>query len=314
MNKFSLAMLLAASLAAASLVLSCGGGSTPVPSQDKPLVAVSILPQEYFVKQIAGDRVDTLVLVGPGQSPHSYEATPGQMAALAKAKLWVTVGIEFEEGLLPKIQALYPGLSVVDGTKGIQFRELEAHSHEEEDHEGEVTGADDHGDEDHEGEGGKDPHHWLGRSQAKTQAQTILDALMALDPAGEEIYKANFGAFTTKVDRLFDELVQKLEPLKGRNVLVYHPAFGYFLDELGLNQVAIETGGKEPTPKTLTDIIREARHEKATAVFVQQQFPTEAAKTVAEAVGAQVVPLDDLAGDWEGNLRLMGEALQKALK
>ena len=54
------------------------GGKTD--QNSNPVFAVSILPQSYFVREIAGDTVDLLVLAGEGQSPHSYEPTPVQIA------------------------------------------------------------------------------------------------------------------------------------------------------------------------------------------------------------------------------------------
>jgi zinc transport system substrate-binding protein len=51
--------------------------------------------------------------------------------------------------------------------------------------------------------------------------------------------------------------------------------------------------------------------EDAAAVFVQAQFPVTAARTVANAVGAQVIELDPLAPDWLNNIRRMGQALHR---
>ena len=93
---------------------------------------------------------------------------------------------------------------------------------------------------------------------------------------------------------------------------MYHPSFGYFLDEFGIRQEAVETGGKEPGPKDLSRLIALAKQERAAAIFVQAQFPVNAAKTVAQAAGAELVSLDPLAPDWLANIRRMGEALQKA--
>lgn len=72
-------------------------------ASDLPVVAVSILPQSYFVERISGGTVRSLVIVGAGQSPHSYEPTPRQLADLAQASAWFTVGVEFEHALEPKI-------------------------------------------------------------------------------------------------------------------------------------------------------------------------------------------------------------------
>ena len=110
----------------------------------------------------------------------------------------------------------------------------------------------------------------------------------------------------------FDRLREELAPLRGRTVFVYHPAFGYFLDEFEIRQEAVETGGKEPTPRTLFRLIERARAEGAAAIFVQTQFPLQSARAAAEAVGAELAALDPLAPDWLANIRVLGAALHRA--
>lgn len=273
-------------------------------STEGPLIAVSILPQRYFVNRIAGTTVRTLVLVGPGQDPHSYEPTPKQMAELAVAKAWVRSNTDFEIALTPKIKNLYPSLMIVDGTEGVAFRPLEAH-HDE----GEVS-------TDHTDAGGIniDRHTWLGHTNVKIMAKHIKNTLVTLFPQNKALYETNYNDFINDIDREFTVLKTELAPLKGRAVFVYHPAFGYFLDEFGIRQEAVETGGKEPTAKELSVLIEKARADKAAAIFVQAQFPVSAAETVAQAVGAKVLPLDPLAEDWLSNIHLMGKALTGALK
>lgn len=79
----------------------------------KPVVFVSILPQKYFVEQIAGDTVDVEVMVMPGASPATYEPRPRQMAMLAKADLYLAIGVPFERTWLPRIKATNPKLTIV---------------------------------------------------------------------------------------------------------------------------------------------------------------------------------------------------------
>lgn len=305
-----------AALAAAFglLVLGAAGAAgkkeEPKPA-DTPTVAVSIIPQVYFVDRISGGRVSAFPLVGPGQSPHSYEPTPRQMSELAAAKAWLSIGVDFENGLKPKAASLYPKLPIVETNKNIVYRTLEAHEHEEEEgHEHEAEEEHDHVDE----PGGPDLHVWLGRQAAKAMAASIRDALIAIDPAGEAEFRKNHDAFAADVDAAFESLKAELAPLSGKPVFVFHPAFGYYLDEFGIVQEAVETGGKEPTQKGLAELIGHAREEGAKAIFVQAQFPTTAAKTLADAVGAEVVPIDPLAPDWLENIRRIGEALKKAAK
>jgi zinc transport system substrate-binding protein len=260
---------------------------------------VSILPQAYFLNRAAGDRAQVLVLVGPGQNPHNYEPTPKQMSGLAEAAFWVLSGTEFEIGLRPKIEALFPALSIVDGTEGIRWRRLSP---------AEFRGGEEEAGHD------RDRHSWLGREPAKIMAAHIRDALGAADPAGAAVYGENYAVLAAEIDGEFDALKLKLEPLRGRTVLVYHPAFGYFLDEFGLVQEAVETGGKEPSPRELERVMERARRQGAAAIFFQAQFPAATVKTVADTMGLRLVTLDPLSPDWLANIRAMGDALAGALE
>jgi zinc transport system substrate-binding protein len=219
------------------------------------------------------------------------------MSGLAEAAFWVLSGTEFEIGLRPKIAALFPALPIVDGTDGIRWRTLSPEA---------------------DGEGGDghdlDRHSWLGREPAKVMAAHIRDALSAADPAGAAVYRENYAALAAEIDGEFDALKLKLEPLRGRTVLVYHPAFGYFLDEFGLIQEAVETGGKEPTPRELEWVMEKARRGGAAAIFFQAQFPAATVRTVANAMALRMVTLDPLSPDWLANIRAMGDALAGALE
>ncbi|HLW21969.1 MAG TPA: zinc ABC transporter substrate-binding protein [Sphaerochaetaceae bacterium] len=290
--------------------LSARGTSESEPSGSvTPRIAVSIVPQQYVVDRIAGDLAETVVLVGPGQSPHSYEPTPRQMASLSQAHAWITSGTEFEIALRPKISSMYSSLTIVDGTKGVTFRSMEEHHHEEEaedDHH-------DHHEEEHHHDGEIDRHTWLGREPMKIMAQHVADTLISIDPTHTDIYQRNLHTFHTEIDTLFDRLTGELAPLAGSTVFVYHPSFGYLLDEFDIHQRAVETGGKEPTARALSNLILEARDAQPEAIFVQAQFPTQAARTVAETIGAQVLPLDPLAYDWITNIESIGETLQRTV-
>jgi zinc transport system substrate-binding protein len=288
----------------ASLLPSCfgktvsGGGEADAwrNPPDIPHIIVSILPQTYFINRIAGGRVAVTVLTGPGQNPHDYEPTPRQMAALAEARAWILSGAEFETALRPKVEAVFPGLNITDGTHGVVFRSLE----DGDDHDG-------HGHED-----GQDRHTWLGREPAKIMAGHILEVLLDLQDGNGAFYRKNYEELILDIDGEFKRLKEELAPLRGKTVFVYHPAFGYFLDEFGIIQEAVETGGKEPTPRLLSRLITEARDKRPQAVFVQAQFPVEAAGAVAKAAGAELAVLDPLAPDWLENIRRMGRILRYA--
>ena len=267
-------------------------------------IAVSIPPQEWFVSQIAGDNVQVTVLAGPGTNPHNFEPAPRQIQSLASANAWILSGAEFEISLLPKVKNLFPNLLIVDGTHGVRFRTLEEHDHDRL-HEYNVNGD--------ASAPHLDRHTWLGREPAKILAAHIKDTLIMADNANEKLYRQKYENVIQLIDNEFNELMVILAPLRGKSVFVYHPSFGYFLDEFGIHQEAVETGGKEPGPRQLGNLIEKIMEEQAIAVFVQTQFPVNAAKTVAASVGAELIGLDPLAPDWLENIKRMGQALRKAI-
>ena len=95
---------------------------------------------------------------------------------------------------------------------------------------------------------------------------------------------------------------------KGTSFMVFHPAFAYFARDYGLKEVAIEQSGKEPGPRELARLTDEAREEKVAVIFVEPQFSSRAAQTVARQVGARVETIDPLALDWSANLLRVARA------
>ncbi|MGE4524850.1 MAG: metal ABC transporter solute-binding protein, Zn/Mn family [Sphaerochaeta sp.] len=283
-------------LALSSALVFGSGAKETTNIRSKPVVVVSILPHAYFVDQLAHDLVDVVTLVGEGQNPHSYEPSPSQMARLAEAELWILSGTDFEFALRDKVTGLYPGLRIVDGTEGMQFRLLEEHEHEEEGHD--------------EHDMNIDRHTWLGYDQSKVLLANTKDALIAtLGSDAKPLIESRYQSLLSDIDELFASLSEQLKPLAGTTVFVYHNSFGYFLDAFSIKQEAVETGGKEPTAKALAALIEKAKAERPKVIFVQKQFPVASAKTVADAVGAVVVSLDPLAYNWMESIKTMADAL-----
>lgn len=283
-----------------------GSGFSAAKDNNGPLkVFVSILPQKYFVEKVGGDLVKVDVLVGPGQSPATYEPTPKQMAELARAKAFFAIGVPFENRLTPKIRSGFRNLTLVDTRKGIELLSMEAehgHDHKE--------AADDH---DHEA-GTPDPHIWLDPILVKKQAATIGAALSKMDPANAGSYERNLKSFQADLDRVNAKIAKALAPVKGKEIFVFHPAYGYFAHRYGLKQEAVETGGKEPSARALARLIERAKAEGVRVIFVQPQFDRKNAETVAKAIGGAVVSLDPLAPDYIKNLEDMAEKVASALE
>jgi len=268
-------------------------------------VFVSILPQAYFLERIGGSHVDVEVLIGAGQSPHSYEPTPKQMAKLATAKAFFSIGVPVEKGVLRKIRQSHKQLVIVETQQGITYRYLAGHDQEY----GEAYGKD------HKSEGKEpDPHIWMAPKLVKIQARNIYDNLRRLDPVHKQEYASNLQAFETDLDRMDARISRSLAPLKGRKMYVFHPSFGYFADAYGLIQVPIEIEGKEPGARQLAKLIDRAKKDRVKVMFVQPQFSARSAEAVAKAIGGVVVPIDPLARDYPANLDKIAATVERGLR
>jgi zinc transport system substrate-binding protein len=259
-------------------------------------VAVSILPQKYFVESIGGRHVAVQVMVRPGAEPADYAPTPQQVAKLASARLYFAIGVPFETPWLPRFKSANPHLQVVDTTRGIQRRPM----------------APEQGD----GAGGQpDPHIWLSPPLVRIQAMNIRDALIAADPAHAADYRRGYAQLAETVNRVDDAILRTLSTttLTQHRFLVFHPAFGYFAAAYGLAQVPIEQGDKEPGPARLAKIIAQAKRQGIRVVFAEPEFSQQAADAVAEAIGGQVVMIDPLAEDWPAGMQAIAQGLAKAL-
>ena len=112
--------------------------------------------------------------------------------------------------------------------------------------------------------------------------------------------------------RAHAQISRILEPLKGRRIYVLHPAFGYFCEAYGLEQIALEAEGKEPGAKQLARIIERARGEGVRVIFVQSQFSEKAARAVAESIGGVAVPINPLPRDYLPEIVSLAEEIQRA--
>lgn len=275
---------------------------------EEPLaVFVSIEPQRYLVERIGGERVKVETMVPPGKSPHAYEPSPSQMTLLARAKSWFVIGIDFERAILPRVKKSYPRLRIDDISKNIvrrKFTRAEVGDH----HHGEKDNGHHHEDR----AGADDPHVWMSLRLAQIQASNIFQTLIEMDPANRSGYEKNYQLLRDELRSLDQKLQQALAPYKGKVFFVYHPAFGYFADDYGLRQVAVEVGGKEPSPAVLNAVIKKAKKENVKVVFVQAGFSRKSAEAVAQAISGKVVEINQLLSNYPLMFQQLLDALIEA--
>ncbi|MCP4606149.1 MAG: zinc ABC transporter solute-binding protein [Proteobacteria bacterium] len=251
----------------------------------KPIVVVSVLPQQYFAERIAGDLIDVVVMIPPGANPAAYEPTMEHMMSLAKASLYIKVGhpsFPFEKAWLDKLLSYGNDLEVVDSSSGIQL----------------LKG---------------DPHVWVSPTCARFMATNITAALKKQIPSKKALFDTNLKRFINDIDTLDSELKEVISRIKKKSFYVSHPAWGYLAEEYGLEQVAIEHEHKEPSPHGLQEIVLRAQKDNTKVIFAQPQISQVSAELMARELGGRVVVVDPLSKDWLQGMRQLTAALDEAL-
>lgn len=249
---------------------------------------VSILPQKTFVQAIGGDKVNVALMVQPGNSPHTYEPKPSQMIEVTKAVLYFAIDVEFENVWLPKFQSLNQTMKVIDLADNIHKIHME-HTQCEHGH-------------DHSNEG-EDPHIWTSPKNVKIMAQHIFEALCAVDSSNTAYYKDNLNTFLQEIEETDTRIKEILASVKkDKKFMVFHPSWGYFAKAYHLEQIAVEVEGKEPKPKALIHLLKEAKEERVKAIFTQPEFSDTVAQIIAKELFIPVVKVTPLAANWSQNL------------
>ncbi|MCM8775139.1 MAG: zinc ABC transporter substrate-binding protein [Candidatus Omnitrophica bacterium] len=265
---------------------------------------VSLSPLKNFVKDIGGDRVEVKILIPPGANPHTYELKPSQLKEIENADLLVKVGsgIEFELAWLDKLLALNKKMLVVDGSRGIDF--LDMHGCDPES----GACAESVG---HHSPQGRDPHIWLSPQNAKIIAGNILEGFATIDPLHKDFYEINKGTLVGRLDQLSSEIRNAFTGFRTNKFIVFHPAWGYFARDFGLEQVPIEFGGKEPSAQQLAAVIDQAKKLQIKAIFASPQFSRKSADVIAREIQGTVIFINPVAEDYLENLKQVAEAIRK---
>lgn len=255
----------------------------------RPVVAVSIVPEETFVKKVCGDLVRVVVMVPPGYSPENYEPSPMEMELFSGADLYFSIGVQTEQtSILP---SLAPQTRVVSLDKAAAevYDELQVGS-------------------------GRDPHVWLSPKRAIVMVKTIAREMSALDSENAESYEANAESYIAELEALDKEIKALLENVKDRKFVVFHPAFGYFADDYGLQMFALEEDGKEATAGHLQKMIDLAKEENIKVIFYQAETDSSQSRAYAEEIGGKAAELSPLSGDYVNNLKTMAATIAEAMK
>jgi len=254
--------------ALAVLLLAMGCGAAPQAAAQPVVRAVasfSILGD--MVRQVGGERVEVVELVGPGTDAHVFQPTPAHAKQVAQAQVVFLNGLGFEGWMQRLLQSAdFRGQRVVV-SEGIEPLRLTSKGHAHGHSHGHTHGGK------ADGHGGVDPHAWQSVANAVTYAANIARGLCAVDAAGCDAYRRNAEAYTKELQALDGEIRAAwaaIEPAQ-RKVVTSHDAFGYYARAYGVRFLAPRgvSTDSEPSARAVAALVRQIRQENIRALFVE---------------------------------------------
>ena len=241
-------------------------------------VVASVYPLEYVAQRLAGDHVEVVDLVGPGQEPHDAELSVKQTAAVTDADLVLRV-----EGLAP---ALDEAVAQADPAADVEALGVL------EDREPALGGA--RPVRVLEG----DPHFWLDPRALATYAAEVEERLVALDPDHAEDYRENGVDLFGDLSSLDGRMSVGLDDCSSRTVVVSHEAYDYlgYRYDLEFSSLVGLSPDAEPSPDALADLQDLVEAEGVTTVFYEPLEGPAPVETLAADLGLEVAALDPIEG------------------
>lgn len=269
------------------LTASCASGTDK--EDGRLTVAVSIVPQGTFVKEVTGGKADIVTAIPPGKSPETYAPSPAELEKLSRSSIYFSIGVPAEAGILNKLKDINGNIKIVDLADKVkeQYPEIEI------------------------APGHRDPHIWLSPKRAAVMVDIISQELSDADKENSGKFRENAQMYIEKLIELDKEISELLSNLKNRTFIVYHPSLGYFAGDYGLNMVSIEEEGKEAAPLNLQKVIDIARERNIKTVFYQSEMDSKQSRVLADEIGGKAVQISPLAPDYIDNIKkIAGEIIK----
>jgi len=318
-----LLLLLALTLA---LLPGCKACGKPGESQ-RLSVSVSIFPIYDLVRRVAGPDADVGLLLQPGRNEHSFDPTPKDIEAVARARVGVMVGLGLDPWMeklmkeaaptarLVKVGDRVPTLNIKDDPIGDEEADKAREAAEK------AGGAVDKHDEHEHEKGTTDPHVWLDPERARLIVRAIAEELGKADAAHAIAYRQRATEIDTSLAALDKEIETRTKALTTRGFVTFHGSFQYFAERYKLDILAViePFPGSQPSGAYVTKVLEVIKAKKVPALFSEPQLDPRPAKVLADEAKIPLGVLDPVGGgpetdSYEKMIRFDMTSLEKHLK
>lgn len=259
------------------------GSATEAAGGDRVTVLTTVAPITSLAENIVGTAADVEGIVPEGTNSHTYEPPPSVAQQLARADIIFANGLALEE---PTFE-----LAEANAREGVEIVRL-----------GELTITRDEWKFDFsfpEEDGDPNPHLWPNVPHAMRYAEIIHEKMVALDPANQETYDANYAELRRRLEALHEATLEAVQtvPEENRKLLTYHDSWAYWAETYGFTVIgAVQPSDfSEPSAAEVASLIEQVREEGIPAIFGSEVFPSDVLETIAAETDAEYI--DDLRDD-----------------
>ena len=224
-----------------------------------------------LVKNIGGDKVVVVGLMGAGVDPHLYKASEGDVSKLSSADMILYSGLHLEGKLVEVFEKMKrQKINTIAVSDALDKKDLIGSTLFESNY---------------------DPHIWFDVSNWEKITVFVANQLSAALPEHKAEFKANADAYLLKLKTLKEEITAEIEtlPEDKRRLVTAHDAFNYFgkaykFDVVGLQGLSTATeAGVQDVQKTAAYII----DHKIKAVFIESSVPKRTVEALKAAVNSK---------------------------
>ncbi len=227
-----------------------------------------------LARQVGGDQVEVIDLIGPNGDPHHFEPKPEDLKRAKGAAIYLVAGMGLE-GYLPKLKAIIANkaeLIEVGETLPALHGSCQQVGH---DHAQEI-----------------DPHWWHSIALFRRALGIVTEALAKNSPEDAAYFKKNAETYRKQLDEL--EIWSKREiskiPRDKRHVATAHAAFNYFCKDFAFVAHPVQGLNHEqmPDPTQLARLIADLKKDHIVAIFPEKESNPKILKTLTSETGIQL--------------------------
>lgn len=227
---------------------------------------------------------------------HDYQLTSKDMKLLAQADAFLVNGAGMEL-FMERVLENIPQLPVIDASADIPLLEGQSHTHNPGGHDEEAD-QEERGHAEHrhtERSHAENGHVWMDVERYRMQLNMVKEAFLSLLPEKKEALEEAAQSYDAKLENLSADVVKQKEKTAGMPVVIFHEAFAYLAESLGMEVLASLSLDEETVPSAgeIAEVIEEIRFHGGAVIFIEEVYASYAEKIVAET-NASVVYLNPL--------------------